>query len=579
MNKKEIAEVLNEIGTLLELKGENPFKVRAYQNGARALETLTEKLEDVIAEGRLNEIKGVGEALAKKIAELFESGELEFYENLKASLPGGLMEMLDIPGLGGKKIKVLYDKLGVDSIDSLEKASREGKVAELPGFGAKSAEKILKGIENREAYAKRHLWWNAQKVAEPILKGLRKLPEVLRADHAGSLRRNRETVGDLDFIAASSSPTPIMDWFTGQPDVAEVTAKGETKSSIRLESGLQADLRVVPPEQFAFALHHFTGSKEHNVQMRQRALARGLSLSEWGLSNEKDETSAKDSEGIDSEEALFRYLDLSFIPPELREGLGEIDVAESGSFPDLVNEEDLRGCFHNHTEASDGVNTFEEMAQAAQELGWDYLGLADHSKASFQANGLSEERVSQQIEAIRRLNGSGEFTTKLFSGIECDILTDGSLDLGDDILKELDYVVVSVHASFTQPADQMTARVIKAIEHPSTTMLGHLTGRLLLAREPYDLDIEKVVDAAIANGVIIEINANPHRLDMDWRHWRRAGEKGLLTSINPDAHSIDHLKFVDAGVRVARKGWLSAKSVVNTWSLEEVEAFLRNRRQ
>jgi DNA polymerase (family 10) len=358
-----------------------------------------------------------------------------------------------------------------------------------------------------------------------------------------------------------------------------VTAKGETKSSIRLESGLQADLRVVPSEQFAFALHHFTGSKEHNVQMRQRALVRGLSLSEWGLSNEKDGSSAKGSRGIDSEEALFRYLDLSFIPPELREGLGEIDVAESGSFPDLVKSEDLKGCFHNHTEASDGVNTLEEMAQAAQDMGWEYLGLADHSKASFQANGLNEERVIQQIEAIRKLNESGTFTTKLFSGIECDILTDGSLDLDDRVLGDLDYVVVSVHASFTQPMDKMTDRIIRAIEHPSTTMLGHLTGRLLLAREAYEVDVEKVINAAVANGVVIEINANPHRLDMDWRHWRRAAEKGLLTSINPDAHSIDHLRFVDAGVRIARKGWLSAESVVNTWSRERVEGFLKNRKQ
>ncbi|MBL4575963.1 MAG: DNA polymerase/3'-5' exonuclease PolX [Opitutaceae bacterium] len=579
MNKKEVAAILSEIGTLLELKGENPFKIRAYQNGARALETLTEKLEDVIAEGRLNDIKGVGVALAKKIEELSGTGKLKFYTDLRASVPEGLIQMLDIPGLGGKKIKVLHDKLGVESLKSLEEACLEGEVAALPGFGVKSAEKILSGIKNREIYSRRHLWWKAQQVAEPILEGLRVLSEVIRAEHAGSLRRNRETVGDLDFVVASDEPSPVMDWFTERKGVVEITAKGQTKSSVRLENGLQADLRVVSPAQFAFALHHFTGSKEHNVQMRQRALSRGLSLSEWGISNENDGVSVEGSETIDSEEALFHFFDLTFIPPELREGLGEIEVAENGSLPDLVRVEDLKGCFHNHTEASDGVNTLEEMALAAQEMGWDYLGLADHSKASFQANGLNEERVIQQIEAIRALNESGKYTTRVFSGIECDILTDGSLDLNNDVLEELDYVVVSVHASFTQPRDKMTARIIKAIEHPSTTMLGHLTGRLLLAREGYELNVEKVVDAAVANGVIIELNANPHRLDMDWRHWRRAVEKGHLTSINPDAHSIEHLGFVDAGVRIARKGWLSAESVFNTWTLKSVEEFLEKRKK
>ena len=589
MTRKQIVEVLEEIAVLLEIKGENPFKIRAYQNGARALDTMEDDLDELIESGRLGQIRGIGDALAIKIESLQRTGFLGFYDDLKASVPAGLLDLLEIPGLGGKKIKAIYEKLGVTSIAELTVACEAGQVAELAGFGAKSQAKILEGIHNREAYAKRHLWWNAREVAEPILEGLRALPEVERAEHAGSLRRNRETVGDLDFIVASARPGPVMDWFTGLDHVSEVTAKGETKSSVRLESGLQADLRVVRSDQFAFALHHFTGSKEHNVAMRQRALNRGFSLSEWGLTPTEEgprdpgslarspirESAPGDPAAIRAEEELFGYLGLEYIPPELREGLGEIDAAESDGLPRLVRPEDLRGVFHNHTSASDGANTIAEMAQMAASLGWDYLGIADHSKASFQANGLDEERLARQIEAIRAFNQSGQSAVRIFAGVECDILTDGRLDLADSILKELDYVVVSIHSSFTQTTEVVTARMIRAIEHPCATMVGHLTGRLLLHREGYAVDAMKIIDAAAANGVMIELNANPHRLDMDWRHWRRAAEKGVLCSINPDAHEAEHLAFVDAGVRVARKGWLTAEQVFNTWSLDRVEAYLR----
>lgn len=563
MKKAEIVDILEEIAVLLELKGENPFKIRAYSTGARALETLEANLGELIEAGTLGTVKGIGSALAEKIETLYTDGELAYYTNLRDSIAPGLIEMLEIPGLGAKKVKKLHEELGLDSIDTLKNACESGQVEGLKGFGKKSADKILTGIVNREAYTKRHHWWSAWQVAEPILAGLRGLPQVERAEVAGSLRRLCETVGDLDFIVAAGNSQPVMDWFVHQAGVVEVTAQGETKSSVRFDSGLQADLRVVPSEQFAFALHHFTGSKEHNVAMRQHALARGFSLSEWGLCKRDAEDRQPEDHGIRSESELFAFLGMETIVPELREGLGELEAAKTGRLPKLVEISDIRGVFHNHTTASDGQNTIEEMAIAAERLGWGYLGLADHSKASYQANGLNDERVLQLIEQVRVFNGSGKSDVHVFSGIECDILPDGSLDLEASTLEALDYVVVSVHSSFSQSEKEMTARIIRAIENTETTMLGHPTGRLLLRREPYDVDLLKVIDAAIANRVVIEINANPFRLDMDWRFWRRAAERGLICSINPDAHSVEGLSYYRAGLNIARKGWLEKEQVLN----------------
>ncbi|MDO8543300.1 MAG: helix-hairpin-helix domain-containing protein [Opitutaceae bacterium] len=646
MTKNEIANVLSDIGTLLELKGENPFKVRAYQSGARALEAIEEsELAKLIEKNELQSVKGIGEALGKKVVELHTTGRLEFFEKLKASVEPGLVELLQIPGLGPKKIRALRDKLGVTDIAALTQACTDGRVAELDGFGAKTQEKLLAGIKNREAYGRRHLWWDAAAVAESIVKGLRELPQVRRAEAAGSLRRGLETVGDLDFIVAATEVPPVVDWFVSLPGIKEVTAKGETKASVRFGNGLQADLRLVPDEQFVFALHHFTGSKDHNVQMRQRALARGLSLSEWGLVPAEGEGTVKekaargiadcglrisdsgkpetgnrrpDSSGavgaagsgqmsgqvpgsaglrpalniaggtpalpgrqseIKTEAELFRALGLHFIPPELREGMGEIEVAEKGELPRLVEYEDLRGAFHNHTTASDGRNTLAEMIAAADALGWEYLGIADHSKSSFVANGLNEDRLVKQVAEIRGLNASKRFRTHVFAGVECDILPDGSLDFSEEILTQLDYVVASVHNVFTQEELVMTSRIIRALEHPCTMMLGHLTGRLLLRREPYRVDVAKVIDAALANGVIIELNAHPNRLDLDWRHWKKAAERGLLCSINPDAHDTAGLGHVRAGINTARKGWLRREQILNTWPLAQVREWMAARSQ
>jgi DNA polymerase (family 10) len=589
MTKNEIADVLTEIATLLELQGENPFKVRAYQTGARALEAIEEsELARLIEQDELESVKGIGAALAQKIGELHRTGKLGFFEKLQASVEPGLVAMLEIPGLGPKKIRALHDRLGIASIAALTTACQDGRVAELEGFGAKTQEKILAGIRNREAYGRRHLWWEAWAIAEPIVQGLRALPQVQRAEAAGSLRRGLETVGDLDFIVAASDVAPVVDWFVALPGVKEVTAKGETKASVRFESGLQADLRIVPGAQFAFALHHFTGSKDHNVQLRQRALARGLSLSEWGLVPAEGEGTAKEKAeklkgakaeniAVASETELFAALGLRFIPPELREGLGEIEVAERGEFPRLIEVKDVRGAFHNHTTESDGRNTLAEMTAAAGALGWEYLGIADHSKASFQANGLDEARLRRQIAEIHALNASKRFKTHVFSGVECDILADGRLDLDDATLALLDYVVVSVHNAFAQDEATMTARIIRAIEHPAATMLGHATGRLLLRRESYNVDLARVIDAAIEHGVIIELNASPWRLDLDWRQWRKAADRGLLCAINPDAHDTAGLQHVAAGVNSARKGGLTGEQVLTTWPLARVQEWLHAR--
>ena len=579
MDKAHIIGILKDIAVFLELKGENSFKIRAYQSGARALERLEENFDTIVQEGKIASLQGIGQALALKIETLYHEGHLPFYDNLKASIAPGLIEFLEIPGLGGKKVKHIHDALGIETIKALKVACESGAIEALDGFGAKSAEKILSGIANREAYGKRHLWWSVQGFVQDIVKGLEAQPLVKGASVAGSFRRRLETVGDLDFIVASDTPGPIMDWFTQIEGVKEITAKGETKSSVRFENGIQADLRIVSEQVFVFALHHFTGSKDHNVMMRQRALSMGYRLSEWGIFDKDSEENipidaVKD---IETEADLFKFFGLEMIEPELREGLGEISVAENDALPKLIEKQEIRGVFHNHTTLSDGINTLDEMVQQAELLEWSYLGFADHSKSSVQANGLNEERVLRMIEQIEAFNQSGSSSVTAFSGIECDILKDGTLDLEESVLERLDYVVASVHSSFSQSEEEMTQRVIRAIESPSVTMLGHPTGRLLLRREGYRINIPKVIDAAIANRVIIEINANPQRLDMDWRFWKQAVQRGLMCSINPDAHSIKNLSYYEAGVNIARKGWIEADRLLNTRDTDGIKRWFRER--
>lgn len=569
MDKKEIARVLEEIADLLELKGENPFRVRAYRNGARALLNIDEPLSEVIKKDKLTEVEGIGEHLAEKISQLYKTGKLSYYDQLKKSIPPGLIELVQVQGLGPKKVKALYQKLKIRSLDDLKKAAEGGKIAKLKGFGAKTEQNILRSLEHKETYQKRTLWWVAWEKALPILEGLKKIRGVKEAEICGSLRRKLETIGDLDFLVGAKDAKPVMDWFASLGK--EVMARGETKMSIRLPEGIQADLRIVPPDQFIFALIYFTGSKEHNIKIRTLSLKKGWSLSEYGFEPQKNQLAVPK---VKSEEAFYKTLELSYIPPELRENLGEIEAAQKGSIPHLIEETDIRGTLHNHTTASDGKNTLKEMVQAAQNLGWEYIGISDHSKSSVQANGLSEERLFEQIQTIAQLNKTSKIA--LLAGTECDILADGKLDFSKEVLDQLDFVIASVHSSLAQDEKTMTRRIIKALENPSTTILGHATGRLLLKRDPYKVNMAKVIDAAIANGKVIEINGHPMRLDMDWRLWRQAADKGLLCCINCDAHTADQLAYYRSGVNIARKGWLTAKSVINTLPLAKLKKILHN---
>ena len=575
--KDQIADLLESIARMLELKGENIFKIRAYTNAARAVETYPGDLAMAAAENRLGDIHGIGRAIAEKLTELIVTGQLAYYETLKAEFPPGIFELFELQGLGPKKIKALWEKLDVTTIAKLEKAVKAGKVAGLPGFGKKTADNILAAIQARAKHAGRFRLGDIAGDAERMIADLRELPDVLQACVAGSYRRCKEVVGDLDFIVATNSPAEISDFFVHHEMVESIMAHGATKSSVRLKSGIQADLRVIKNTEYPFALNYFTGSKEHNITMRQRALARGWTLNEYRLAPLED-SKAEPPPPIHDERDLYRALGLDYVEPELREDHGEFVAAERHTLPDLIKEENLRGTFHNHTTASDGRNSLAEMAAAAQELGLQYLGIADHSKSSFQAHGLDAERLLAQVAEIRELNKTFEGGFKIFAGSEVDIHKDGTLDFPDEVLAQLDYCVVSVHNVFNLTEAEMTKRIIRAIENPYVTMLGHLTGRLLLAREGYAVNHAAVIEAAAATGAIIELNANPRRLDMDWRWWPHAKEKGVKCAINPDAHHTTQLQFLHFGIGTARKGWLTRGDVVNTLPLGEIEAVLAARR-
>lgn len=572
ISRDDIAAVLDEIALLLEIKGENPFKTRAYRNGA---ETVRNYDGDIVAKAAANEldgIKGIGKALQEKLHELATTGELIFHQNLRGEFPAGLFDLFGIQGLGPKKVRALYEKLNVDSIDALKAACEDGSIARLPGFGAKSVQKLLDAIALKEKFADFFLLGDVAPIAETMRETLRQHTDVLRVEIAGSYRRSKEILHDLDFLVATDAPAKLTEFFTQLPEVDSVIACGDTKAAIRLENGLQCDLRAVSNSQFPFALQYFSGSKEHNVALRSRALTHGWSMNEYGFTP-KDKTSPA-APAVKEEAEIYRVLGLDRIPPELRENRGEIEAADAGTLPRLIEQENLRGTFHNHTTASDGKHSLEEMAEAARELGLQYLGISDHSKSQFQANGLYPNRLLKQVEAIKKLNTTWDDDFQVFSGTEVDILKDGTLDFEDSVLEQLDYTVASIHGSFQLDAKEQTARIVKAMENPHVTMIGHLTGRILLRRDGYQLDMEKILDCAAETRTIIELNCNPRRLDMDWRHWQRARDRGVLTSINPDAHSTEHLQFIHFGVRLARKGWLRREDVLNTRSLTDVREWL-----
>ena len=581
MDKSKVAEILVDIGLLLELKGENPFKTRAYGNAARAIENLSEPLDKVVSQDRLAEVKGIGEGIGKKIKELVETGKLNYYEELKASIPAGLAEMLEIPGVGPRKVKTLHDKLGIQTVEQLEAACKSGKVAELAGFGEKTALNICEGIEQRRTYASKHLLSVALRAAEPLLESLRQHPDVIRCSAAGSLRRNKEIIGDVDLLASSKKPANVISFFCSRPGIVRVMAQGDTKASVILEGGLQSDLRVVSDKEYPFALMYFTGNKEHNIVMRQRAIARGLRLNEYGLFKSKEET--RDPALLvpcASEEEIFAKLDLPYIEPELREDMGEFSAAEKNELPRLVQWTDLKGSLHNHSTWSDGHNQIEDIARFMDDLGLEYWAITDHSKASVQANGLDAARLREQMAEIKRINAQFAREGKdfrLLAGVEVDIVKNG-LDLDDDILSELEVVVASLHQPSNNEAEN-TKRLIRAAENQWVHFIAHPTGRLLLEREAYPVNIDAVMDACAATGTWIELNCSPRRFDMDWRLWPAARRKGVKCVLNPDAHRNEHAAFLRPGAGIARKGWLEPDNVVNTLKLKPLLKALKTKRK
>ena len=584
MDKNQIANLLDQIATLLELKeGSSPFEVRAYQNAARAINALDGDIEQLAREGKLKGVPGLGPTIIKRVEEAIETGHIAFYDELASTTPPIKLEMLRIQGVGPKKINAIYNQLHVESIADLIKAIEENKVAALPSFGKKTQDNILQGIAFLEQHAGRFLYPVAEEEAARIQTVLAAIPEIVRMQVGGSLRRRRETIGDIDMVvsvgdsAGDEIKRKIMEVFTSQPSVKAITGKGETKSSVVLRSGINMDLRVVDDSQFPYTLHHFTGSKEHHIPLRRRALSMGMTINDYGLFRGKEPhlelIPCKD------EADIYAALGMDYIEPEMREDMGEIEAAINHTLPVLVQDSDLRGVLHAHSTWSDGQNTLREMAEACIARGFSYLGITDHSKTAAYAGGLNEEALHRQHEEIDRLNAEYAGRIRILKGTECDILRDGSLDFADEVLATLDFVVASIHSQFNLPPQEQTQRMLRAISNPYVDIIGHPTGRVLLERDGYTLDLEAVIDAAAAHGVCIEINADPSRLDLDWRYLHRARDKGIKIPIDPDAHTTAGLDKMRFGIGIACKGWLRASDVLNTMTTSELLDFFRERRK
>lgn len=572
MDKKEIAQFLETVGSVLEIKGENPFKIRAYYNAARVMGGLTEDIGELIKQNKLIELKGIGKNLARHIQELYETGQVKEYGKVLKSVPKGILEMLSIPGIGSKTVKVLWEKLHITSVATLEHCCHQGRIAHLEGFGEKSQEKILAGIAQIRKHAGQFLYVVAASAAQEIFEKISRHPKILCASLAGSLRRCKEVVKDIDIVAATDDPKQVMDFFVQLPQVAKIIQHGETKSAILLKKGMQADLRCVSGKEFPYALHHFTGSKEHNVAMRSLAQGKGMKMNEYGLFTLRPAQGEKLIPCKDEAE-IFAKLGLAYIEPELRENMGEIEAAAKGKLPQLLEVKDIRGVFHCHSAFSDGTASIEAMANGALALGFEFFGMADHSEVAKYAGGLTQEKIKKQFAEIDALNKKLKGIT-IFKGMEADILSDGEVDMGDKVLSQFDYIVASVHSKFNMTKAEMTQRVIKAIKNKYVRILGHMTGRLLLQREGFPIDGEQVTQACADYGVAIEINANPMRLDIDWRNIPYARSKKVMLVINPDAHSVDGISHFRYGVGIARKGWLTAKEVLNTRSVAEIQKWL-----
>lgn len=575
MDRNKIAEVLNNTGRLLELKGENFFKVRAYYDAARTIETLEDDPAVLVSENRLGEIKGFGRALTQKITELVTTGRMIYYENLKEEFPNSIMDLFRLKGLGPRKISVLYRELGIKSIEELRQACKNGRLLGIKGFGEKTQKRILESVDTALKYSESHHYSEAIQLARLMAEYFKKRAKTDSYSIAGSLRRKMEVVKDIDIVAGSKDPEGVLQAFIRMDAVERVEGRGDTKASVLMTGGIGADLRVVTPEQYPYALHHFTGSREHNTALRHIARKEGCKVNEYGIFRDDVLIKCKD------EKQIYEVFDMDYIPPELRENMGELEVAVKGTLPELVRDKDIKGVIHVHTTSSDGHNTLEDYVVSCMQRGYSYLGVADHSVSAFYARGLKTDDISRQHEEIDRLNEKYK-AFRIFKGIEADILADGSVDYGDSILSRFDFVIASVHSSFNMDAKDMTNRIKKALHNRHVNILGHPTGRLLLMREQYRVDLDSIIYSAAEEGVAIEINANPYRLDLDWRYCRKAKEAGCSFVICPDAHSTDGINDVEYGINTARKGWLTAADILNSLSASEFLSFLcsiKNRRQ
>ena len=569
MKNRFVADILYQIADLLDVKGEIFFKTRAYRIAAQTIETLDEDIEAVSNENRLQSIPGVGEALAKKIKEIVETDKLEYFEKLKKEIPAGLLILLELQGLGPKKISALYKNLGITTIEELRNACTGGKLRDLDGFGEITERNILRGIQLREKTSGRVLLNMAYADGNSYLDYLKKCERIEKIDIAGSLRRKKETIGDLDILTSSEFPDEVMDYFVKYPSVQRVLLKGNTKTSVLLNDGLQVDLRVVKKESYGSALQYFTGSKEHNVKMRSIAIKKGFKLNEYGLFDKNTDEYVVGN----TEEELYNTLGLSYIEPELRENRGEIEAASDGRLPNLVKYEDIKGDFHVHSLWSDGSDSIETMVHYAQKMGYEFVGIADHSQSLKIAQGLSEEKVLRKINEIENINKklSG---FKVLCGTECDIKPDGSLDYSDMILKKFDFVGVGIHTAFRMSGDEQTKRIVKSMENENVDFIAHPTCRMIGRREPFDIDMEKIFDAARETDTYLEINSFPDRLDLNDVHSKLAKERGVKFVIGTDSHSAVNLPFMHFGVATARRGWLEKKDILNTYSLKEIEKIL-----
>ncbi|MBX6364284.1 MAG: DNA polymerase/3'-5' exonuclease PolX [Gemmatimonadetes bacterium] len=578
MENLEIARTLEQVADLLEIQGANVFRVRAYRNAARTVSSLGRPVAEMVAAGEdLRQLPGIGEDLSAYLTELVETGRLTLLDELEKQLPGTLSELVRVDGIGPKRARLLHDRLGIDSLAALRKALEAGQLATLRGFGAKSIERIRRSLDEVEARGRRYRLADADQLVRPLLEYLRQAPDVEALEAAGSFRRRMETVGDVDLLAISARPAAVMRRFTRYPDAVRVEAAGTTRGTIVLRSGLHVDLRILPRRAYGAALHYFTGSKAHNIEIRRLGLERGLRISEYGVFQLKRAGGARRIGGA-READVFRAVGLPWIPPELRENRGEIEAARAGTLPHLVDEGDIRGDLQVHTTWSDGRDSVEAMARACATLGYAYLAITDHSAAVTVAGGLDPARLERQWREIagvrRRVRG-----VKILRGMEVDILRDGTLDLPDEYLDRLDVVVVAVHSHRTLSRTAMTDRIVRALEHPAVDILAHPTGRLIGEREPYAVDIDAVLEAAAARDVAVEINAQPDRLDLSDILARRARELGVRLVIDTDAHSVDQLRYMTYGVAQARRAWLEAGDVVNTLEPDALERWLNRRRR